>query len=571
MKGYWDMPDETAQVLSADGWLRTGDLVTADADGIYTFVGRDKEVIRRRGENVAPAEIEEALADHPAVFEAAVVGVPSELSEEEIKAFVVLHDADADLAAVREHAAGAARAVQGAALHGGGRPSCRTRRPAGSPSTELDPRAHARGDRLREESMSTSDWLRTDIGTTTADSITVRGHDLAGELMGRVTFTELAFLLVQGRMPDGGRDGAARRRARLARRPRPHADRARGAAHATPAPRSRCRAPWPRGCSGPGRSSWASSRTRPCSWRTSSRRRGDGRRRPAGGRRCRGRGPPRGRRPRARPRATRSTRSRTRARRACTRSRRRPGVLGPHLRALAMVAAAAAASTGPARCRSTAPARPARRSPTSASRRDRARVRAARAHGRGCRRTWPRRWRGRSACRSSATSTRAWRRDGDERPRRTARRSRSRARPRGSAGRWRCGSPRRAPTWSSRDVRDRPARGRRADRRRDRRCAAGAPSSSTPTRRAGTTSTGSSRGGRAPLGRLDVMVNNAIVAGPHSKGLLETGRGRLGRDHGRRPARRVPVLQAGRPADARPRSRSPRPAAGSSTSPRSTA
>ena len=106
MKGYWDMPEETAQVLSADGWLRTGDLVTVDDEGIYTFVGRVKEVIRRRGENVAPAEIEEALAGHPAVFEAAVVGVPSELSEEEIKAFVVLHDPDADIAAVREHAAG---------------------------------------------------------------------------------------------------------------------------------------------------------------------------------------------------------------------------------------------------------------------------------------------------------------------------------------------------------------------------------------------------------------------------------------------------------------------------------
>jgi len=52
--------------------------------------------------------------------------------------------------------------------------------------------------------MSTSNWLRTDIGTTTADSITVRGHDLAGELMGRVTFTELAFLLVRGRMPEPG-------------------------------------------------------------------------------------------------------------------------------------------------------------------------------------------------------------------------------------------------------------------------------------------------------------------------------------------------------------------------------
>ena len=63
-------------------------------------------MIRRRGENVAPAEIEEALVSHPDVFEAAVVGVPSELSEEEIKAFVVLNDGAADLAAVRAHAAG---------------------------------------------------------------------------------------------------------------------------------------------------------------------------------------------------------------------------------------------------------------------------------------------------------------------------------------------------------------------------------------------------------------------------------------------------------------------------------
>jgi crotonobetaine/carnitine-CoA ligase len=105
MKGYWGMPEETAAVLATDGWLRTGDLVTADAEGVYTYVGRIKEVIRRRGENVAPAEIEEALTSHPAVFEAAVVGVPSELSEEEIKAFVVLTE-DADLAAVRAHAAG---------------------------------------------------------------------------------------------------------------------------------------------------------------------------------------------------------------------------------------------------------------------------------------------------------------------------------------------------------------------------------------------------------------------------------------------------------------------------------
>ena len=93
-------------MLAPDGWLKTGDLVTENPDGTYTFVGRRKEVIRRRGENVAPAEIEEALASHPDVVEAAVVGVPSELSEEEIKAFVVLRDgAQPDFDALREWAA----------------------------------------------------------------------------------------------------------------------------------------------------------------------------------------------------------------------------------------------------------------------------------------------------------------------------------------------------------------------------------------------------------------------------------------------------------------------------------
>jgi crotonobetaine/carnitine-CoA ligase len=105
MKGYWRMPEETAQVLGADGWLKTGDLVTENADGTYTFVGRRKEVIRRRGENVAPAEIEEALVSHPDVVEVAVVGVPSELSEEDIKAFVVLRDgASADFDELRDWA-----------------------------------------------------------------------------------------------------------------------------------------------------------------------------------------------------------------------------------------------------------------------------------------------------------------------------------------------------------------------------------------------------------------------------------------------------------------------------------
>jgi crotonobetaine/carnitine-CoA ligase len=105
MRGYYEMPDETAAVMH-DGWLRTGDLVTANADDTYTFIGRKKEVLRRRGENLSPAEVEAALERHPDVAEAAVIGVPSELSEEDVKAFVVAAPGRAlDVGVLRSYAA----------------------------------------------------------------------------------------------------------------------------------------------------------------------------------------------------------------------------------------------------------------------------------------------------------------------------------------------------------------------------------------------------------------------------------------------------------------------------------
>jgi len=104
--GYWGMPAESAAVMDGD-WLRTGDLVTAHEDGTYTFLSRVKEVIRRRGENLSPLEVEDVLDSHPAVLESAVVGVPSELSEEDVKAFIVpASGAELDFAALREFAAG---------------------------------------------------------------------------------------------------------------------------------------------------------------------------------------------------------------------------------------------------------------------------------------------------------------------------------------------------------------------------------------------------------------------------------------------------------------------------------
>jgi carnitine-CoA ligase len=105
MRGYFEMPEETAAVL-VDGWIRTGDLARDEGDGTFTFIGRQKEVIRRRGENLSPAEVEAALEQHPDVVEAAVVGVPSELSEQDVKAFLVVTDpATFDLAPVHALAA----------------------------------------------------------------------------------------------------------------------------------------------------------------------------------------------------------------------------------------------------------------------------------------------------------------------------------------------------------------------------------------------------------------------------------------------------------------------------------
>lgn len=88
MKGYYRDPEGTAKTIR-DGWLYTGDLVRQDSDGYFYFVDRKKDIIRVRGENVASAEVERVLSAHPAVQDAAVVGVPSELTEEDIAAFVV--------------------------------------------------------------------------------------------------------------------------------------------------------------------------------------------------------------------------------------------------------------------------------------------------------------------------------------------------------------------------------------------------------------------------------------------------------------------------------------------------
>ena len=87
--GYYDMTEATADAWTG-GWFHTGDRGVVDADGYLTFIDRVKDCVRRRGENISSYEVEQTISRHPAVLEAAVVGVPSELSEEEVLACVVL-------------------------------------------------------------------------------------------------------------------------------------------------------------------------------------------------------------------------------------------------------------------------------------------------------------------------------------------------------------------------------------------------------------------------------------------------------------------------------------------------
>jgi acyl-CoA synthetase (AMP-forming)/AMP-acid ligase II len=89
MKGYLNNPDATASTVDADGWLRTGDIGVVDADGYLTIVDRLKELIKVKGYQVAPAELEALLLDHPLIADAAVIPVPDGESGEAPKAFVV--------------------------------------------------------------------------------------------------------------------------------------------------------------------------------------------------------------------------------------------------------------------------------------------------------------------------------------------------------------------------------------------------------------------------------------------------------------------------------------------------
>ncbi|GAA4282728.1 ATP-dependent acyl-CoA ligase [Brevibacterium daeguense] len=92
MSGYHNLPEKTADMIDQDGWVHTGDIFKVDVDGHFYFLDRAKDALRRRGENISSFEVETTINEHPQVLESAVVGVDSELSEQEIKAFIVLRE-----------------------------------------------------------------------------------------------------------------------------------------------------------------------------------------------------------------------------------------------------------------------------------------------------------------------------------------------------------------------------------------------------------------------------------------------------------------------------------------------
>ena len=89
MKGYWNKPDATAASIP-DGWMRTGDAAYMDEEGYVFIYDRVKDMIVTGGENVYPAEVENALFGHPAIADAAVIGVPDDTWGEAVKAIVIL-------------------------------------------------------------------------------------------------------------------------------------------------------------------------------------------------------------------------------------------------------------------------------------------------------------------------------------------------------------------------------------------------------------------------------------------------------------------------------------------------
>jgi long-chain acyl-CoA synthetase len=103
MKGYWEKEDETKNVFTSDGWLKTGDIASVSKDGFFTIQDREKDMIIVSGFKVFPNEVEGVLATHPKILEAGVIGVEDPHSGEVVKAFIVKKVEDLTEKEVIEH------------------------------------------------------------------------------------------------------------------------------------------------------------------------------------------------------------------------------------------------------------------------------------------------------------------------------------------------------------------------------------------------------------------------------------------------------------------------------------
>nr|WP_246125144.1 AMP-binding protein [Exilibacterium tricleocarpae] len=103
MKGYWQRPEATAEILDGEGWLKTGDMAVLQEDGYLRIVDRKKDMIIVSGFNVYPNEIEDVVCQHPAVLEAAAIGVADEKSGEAVKLFVVVSDSAVTAETIRDY------------------------------------------------------------------------------------------------------------------------------------------------------------------------------------------------------------------------------------------------------------------------------------------------------------------------------------------------------------------------------------------------------------------------------------------------------------------------------------
>ena len=146
MKGYWDRADATAEAIK-DGWFYSGDMAKVDEDGYFFIVDRKKDLIIRGGYNVYPREIEEVLYEHPAVQEAAVIGVPHDELGEEVGAAVVLKEGeDVDATTIKRVRQGARWRPTSTRARCGSWTSCRRARPGKILKREIEAPAEAKAE-----------------------------------------------------------------------------------------------------------------------------------------------------------------------------------------------------------------------------------------------------------------------------------------------------------------------------------------------------------------------------------------------------------------------------------------